>query len=81
MNAATEAGYAGHLKQFGEGDIARHKISALNMVFAAQSAPGDNLDIYVWEDSVKKRRIHCQMYKGKTNVYNTTVDFHENANI
>ena len=47
----------------------------MTMLYAAQSKPGDNLDIYVWEDKLIDNRIHIQLEKEKQLVYSTTVDF------
>lgn len=76
MNAATEAAFAGHLKHF-PGDLAHHKVNCMTMVYAAQTQPGDNLDIYIWEDRLMKRRVHCQIEKSGQLVYNTAIDFFE----
>ena len=47
----------------------------MTMLYAAQSKPGDNLDIYMWEDKQIDKRIHIQLEKEKQLIYNTAVDF------
>ncbi len=73
VNAATEACFANHFKQFSR-DLANYQIKSMTMLYSEQTRPGDNLDIYMWEDSTE-RRIHCQIEKSNQTVYNTTIDF------
>ena len=77
INGATEACFAGHFKHFPVGDLAKHKIHCMTMLYAAESKPGDNLNIFVWEDKLISRRIHIQLEIDSQLVYNTAIDFFE----
>ena len=76
MNAATEACFAGHFKQFEKGDLAFYQVKGMTMLYHHETLPGDLLDIYVWEDKCTPRRIHCQIEKNNQLMYNTAIDFH-----
>ncbi len=76
MDSAAEACMSGALKQF-TGDLAHYKVSCMFMSFTAQTTPGDQLDIYVWEDKTAERRLHCQIELKDKAVYNTIIDFHD----
>ena len=47
----------------------------MTMLYAAETKPGDQLDIYVWEDKLINRRLHCQLEKDGQLVYNTAIDY------
>ena len=76
MNAATEACFAGHFKQFEKGDLAFYQVKGMTMSYYWETLPGDLLDVYVWEDKCTPRRIHCQIEKNNKLMYNTAIDFH-----
>ncbi len=80
MDAAAEACINGQLKQF-SGDLAHYKVSCMFMSFSAQTVPGDQLDIYIWEDMNIDRRLHCQIQLKDQAVYNTVIDFHDPAHL
>ena len=46
----------------------------MTMLYAAETKPGDQLDIYVWEDKLINRRLHCQLEKDGQLVYNRAID-------
>lgn len=75
VNAATEAAFAGKFQHLPKGDLAHHKINCMTMMFAAETNPGDNLDLYVWEDPMIQRRVFCQIEKADKLVYVTSIDF------
>ncbi len=80
MDAATEACITGKLSRF-TGDLAHYRVSSMFMAFSAQTSPGDNLHIYVWEDKLIASRLHCQIEHNEQAVYNTSIDVYDPAHL
>ena len=76
MDAAAEAAKTGALDHF-SGDLFGYKLQDADLLFQAECHAGDELNVYLWEDEIKRNRLHFQIRKKTRDVLFSTVTFYQ----
>ena len=74
MDAAAEGAKRGHFRLL-RGDLLSYRVEFMECLHHGKSLPGDELQVYVWENPEKVSELLCQIEKDEQFIWNGKVRF------
>ncbi|OWF49371.1 uncharacterized protein LOC110451909 isoform X2 [Mizuhopecten yessoensis] len=65
MEAATDASISGYFRHFSR-DMCWYPVLELDIIYLAQSRPGEMLDVYTWQDEYDIQAIYFSIHRDRT---------------